>query len=792
MTNLYIFVPFVAMFFVYAFNDREIGQSQESLGALKTAFYQKPFPNIKRVVSDLKAKMRSIDTGSDPLVSPPQRSMPDIRGIDQWRSWFEDVLIPNMWDCTQPRVARPSYTQFGKSMPLGAMRLRTFRMTNNSCSANSFQMKDVGSDTPCWGSHDRDKEVKDPSEWCSSSLRWRKNPTQPGKDLLRYYDCSDVAGTFTTGEIGVYHCGGYVVEIPFNTTCDTVRTLSSMLFEPECSYLDSKSTRFVIVEWFLYTPHAQIYESVKLFFEVTATGAWIENHQLRAFRIRDPSDIGTTTFDAFFFAYVLFFFFVMIRDWNRSWRETKRFLAFPLQLWNFLQALNTVTFVVVLTLHWIWVYQSQYSKVTLPFPGLYPVDLDRLLEIYLTQVYANSVNTVITFLQVLRFLRLNDRLNILSRSIAASQNNLIGVIILFVFIVTAFALTGTVLYGVNLREFRNINTAFVTLLKMLLGQIDYSSMRREQRSFTAAFFWSFEVLGLFLLLNFIIAVLCEGFAVASKSVSLAPVLQVVLRQWYEFRTFMTLSNLQFLLLLKLRGKNRQYLWRRAMECLKDHCAMLEPDEAEKVLMFYSDFRQWLPEDVYRDFGTSYCAILWEDIVYDYVVTSTSERGIELETLSDSIQKGVDKAVSHSLEFPSEVMFTLTDIESHVTRILSKVALRRGADEIEYDVHAQSYFANSRTNSNRSGSRRQTWSSSRRPSATSSDGGAGGLLERSPRKFRSFLSVPGKDDDDGVVKGGSSNSSRRNSDSDTVKEETQPGMEIPTIKAEEDEETCSAL
>jgi len=48
-------------------------------------------------------------------------------------------------------------------------------------------------------------------------------------------------------------------------------------------------------------------------------------------------------------------------------------------------------------------------------------------------------------------------------------------------------------------------------MRMLLGDFDYPSLRRENRVLAGLFFWSFSVLCLFLLLNFIIAIIVEAY-----------------------------------------------------------------------------------------------------------------------------------------------------------------------------------------------------------------------------------------------------------------------------------------
>eukprot|EP00760_Papus_ankaliazontas_P001361 PhM_4_TR10454/c3_g1_i1/m.21275 len=713
MHELLVFIPFVVMFILFTMLDRDVSELHKSVNALRTDLEQNIFPEASSVISTLQERLVH-DISNAALNIDYYRTFSQVYNENQYKKWFRERLIPSVWDCSSSLKGstRSYWSRYGKSIPVGAIRIRVQRMTNTSCDSQTTEpaqqvlRKTLShrSPVPCWGAHKKSKEAVDGTGWCSSNLERRRNPSKPSQPLFKFYDCQDVAGTYTTGEIGVYHCGGFITEIPFNTSCSGVQEVARMLFdEPECDLFNTVAARFITVEFFLYTPHIDTYQAVKMFFEITATGAWIPSYQIRSFLVWTETKMPQTVMAALFYVFVLYHLSNLIRDWLESYRETGKAYSFLLEIWSLLQTMNTITFAVVTSVFWVWVADCRRSEIAFPFPNSYPKDLDRILSLYLVQVYGNAFNTVLTFLQFLRFLRLNDRLSILSRSVAACQRNVIGVIVIFVFVITSFALTGVTLYGVKLRGFRNINTAFATLMRMLLGQIDYRAMRTEQRQMTGFFFWSFEVLGLFLLLNFIIAVLTDGFAHASQSVALAPIYEVVWRQWYVLRVSLHPANLRSLILLHVRSKSRPYLWQRLVECFRQHTTLIEDDEAHRAGMFFEDFYAWVPDDVVHHLGVYYAMMLWEDIEYDFLLsagTDVGQRHLEVQsTILEGVKKALDpsdvksraratgvKTSIHVSPFCDDAVFGLLgDVEGHVARIVSKIRTRNAMEmEMEED------------------------------------------------------------------------------------------------------------
>jgi hypothetical protein len=209
--------------------------------------------------------------------------------------------------------------------------------------------------------------------------------------------------------------------------------------------------------------------------------------------------------------------------------------SFLFEIWNFIEFVNLCVFLIVFALQWAWWKQSEDVQAKLPFNNRYPGELENVLYLYLLQVYCNSLNTVLSFLKLLKFLRMNDLLNVLSRTMANCQKNIIGVLVLFLFVVMGYSITANTLFGAGLWSFKDISTSFSSLLRMLMGDFDYPGMRQENRYLSGVFFWSFEILGLFILLNFITAFIADGFDKATENQPKDLLKQQIDDMWKRFR-----------------------------------------------------------------------------------------------------------------------------------------------------------------------------------------------------------------------------------------------------------------
>ena len=75
-----------------------------------------------------------------------------------------------------------------------------------------------------------------------------------------------------------------------------------------------------------------------------------------------------------------------------------------------------------------------------------------------------------------KFLNVNDRISLLWRSLEVAGPDLVAFIIFFFIVFIGFVVTGHLLFGTGVSDFRNFAKAFITLFKMLLGDFNYKDL----------------------------------------------------------------------------------------------------------------------------------------------------------------------------------------------------------------------------------------------------------------------------------------------------------------------------
>ena len=686
-TTLFIYLPFVALFFVFYLNGRDIEVNHMAGSTNQRLYLRARFPSNEQNAASLDSQGFT----DDPRL-PQDKTFFDVRSAREYYEWFRSVLIPNTWDCNLPGYSRQTLFKRGQLQYIGAMKVRFLNTRSESClsptdgvddgfltsalsggssggfsatrgpATNASSLAPASPNTKavyprmsCYSSQSSDALDKRPR--CDKS-----NPARPAEALWRYLSPDDdpKAGS-TTGQLDNYPAGGYTAILPFNATCNQVRAFHGLMaggfalpnastFSAEadpdgCVIVSDAATRFAIAEWFQYGTQTDTFFMGKLFFEITTGGSWVATQQLRMFPVWTTKRLFASIFDIIFFIYVLYFVYRLIYEWILFYRAERKILAFCFDIWNLIEVVNVCTFIAVVVLRWIWWTRSQSSKISFPFANAYPSDLDSLVLLFSYQVYANSINAVMTTLKILKFVQLNKRLNVLTRTLFLCQQALIGVLVIFCFVVLGYCVCATILFGSNMEAFRNVNTSFSSLLFMLLGEFDYPAMRALQPTFAGFYYFSFVILANFLLLNFIVAVLGDGFSQVIADCVLEPLDDSILASLNSVGQFFTVKNLKKVFELRKQGKSRNELLAMTEKYLVEQMEIIATSNPALLDTDYPihlrDLRHWLPEHLYSDLGESYISRIWLDAHHDLDLERQTASYLRRRELEDVVTRATD-------------------------------------------------------------------------------------------------------------------------------------------------------
>lgn len=644
-SDLRVFVVFVVAFCFFFLVGRDINQNHYFAKAVKD-------PLLGSEIAQLKVEKYFVD----------------ISEAYEFNLWVLDVFLYQTIDLDYPT---------GGNFFLGSTRYRTQRVRKDTCTINYdiIPPSMPGSALECYGEYEiLNADTGETTSAYNQVGRWE------------YKSCESIGmGTRTTGIIATYDCGGYMFEVPWwrpvdRSSPDSLANAQMMPFPSEeyermpkniaeklyvepallnnPPFVDNLATRFVVLETFLYQSTLGSFLSIKVYCEQAAGGLWVPNYQVRVFNVWTNDDIAKTVFDGFFLLFILFYVYNFIADLLEFRRREKKTLAFFFNLWNIMEFLNLWIFVVVFGFRIAWIVDSIQADIKideLTYTQKYPVILDDILNNYMFQVYLNSVNTVLTFLKLLKFFRLNDRLNFLTRTLSEAQDSIIGVLFIFLLVVTAFAMTGHGLFGLGVWKFRSVDASFSTLLQMLLGEFDYLEMKNENRVLAGLFFWSYIILALFCLLNFLIGVLMEAFAEVSATRTILPLDSVLVKTFADLKKVLAPANIKRYFSNLIQRTTKERLMSEGIERLKEfrqECYPADgldiPDE-DKQMIYKTMFYDGIGEKLVEQIGEDYLSYVWDDLVYEWDQSKSAEEAIKSKRNLEMTTKGVKMAIGKQLE-----------------------------------------------------------------------------------------------------------------------------------------------
>ena len=339
--------------------------------------------------------------------------------------------------------------------------------------------------------------------------------------------------------------------------------------------------------------------------------------------------------------------------WARHAKKTSQIFSYFFEFWNFLDVVNLCALFCTIGFHFSARRQSlklvRDDGFTTPDSDGYYERLNYIMELYILETYFFTLNVVLSFLKILMFLRLNNRLNILTRTLSATAQNIIGLLIIFTLLVTGYAFCAILLYGTAMFDFRNTSASFSQLFRTLIGEFDYFGMRQEQRSLTFIFFWSYIILGLFALLNFLTAIIGSGFEEeASKSQQL-PLHAQIRRARLRLRNT---HCCRWCSELCSRRRFRQdiitdYLfeYRRSLlgadNLTLDQIADGEEDEPEYVISREA-LGNMIPQTEMDYITEEFLDEMWYEIAEDYEAELHNEEHQEKERITQAYEYGMSK------------------------------------------------------------------------------------------------------------------------------------------------------
>ncbi|KAJ9457164.1 Polycystin-2 [Diplonema papillatum] len=375
---------------------------------------------------------------------------------------------------------------------------------------------------------------------------WEKDTVHEAYTWKSAADFNGSALSYFFGQVANYPPSGHGLVIPLSTNRSTVLRIFDTLangitvggwIDPttgqthppkQVPWID-EATRAIFVELTTYNLNVDLVGKYHLVIEKPPTGLLVPTKNVLTYLFFNINEHGVGYF------VLLVLFIVMIGIQCLTWfsgvadtvkrhllQETGGEMQFFVVLEGLWIAVSTdfwvvFDFVNLSLLVVAWGFRFYWMSIGLPSSSVltlnsYPDEWDSVGEVVSIIAQLEAINALLIFLRIFYFLRLNSKLNLLTKTIAKAKAELMGIVFIFLIVFIAFALMTHVVFGTVLYGYRDFTPTISSLLRMLLGDFDYTEMRNGRQSFAPILFVVFNVVANFLLLNMVVAVLNQAFA----------------------------------------------------------------------------------------------------------------------------------------------------------------------------------------------------------------------------------------------------------------------------------------
>lgn len=130
------------------------------------------------------------------------------------------------------------------------------------------------------------------------------------------------------------------------------------------------------------------------------------------------------------------------------------------------------------------------------------------------ELYGHTLAFVvfILFLKFVKLFRFNKKVLLMISTLKHSYMDLIQFFTAFIVFLFGFALLGFLLFGSDQESFSTAVNAFQTILNLSLGSFDYHTFESDHPILGRLYFLVYVLLAIFILVNMLIAIICDSFA----------------------------------------------------------------------------------------------------------------------------------------------------------------------------------------------------------------------------------------------------------------------------------------
>jgi polycystin 2 len=474
--NLAIYMFFLFLFCMINFQMIDIHKSFEQNDVLKELLVWEEFPY-------------SLDSSVNILSGPMiEKNAYDVKTHEELIEWLEGPFFDNVYSDEYYNESPKNNTFLlgGFNKIINRIQIRQNRVKLKQCP--SFIENEKYHCSFEYSGQNEDKE------------KW-----QIGNRTYNFYN--NMSNMYGISGFGYdYGNGGYQIILPL----DKIKAIKKINELKDNLWIDYR-TRTISINLNIYNPNTNLINVVRILFELTENGRI--DLLLRFYTM--PYTIYKTLLGRFMFAgQVFYMLFILYYIWEEivDIKLANNICQYLIDFWNIIDIINLVMHILTIVAYINWLQDFEViddQKILLQSEKY--IDLFDLAQKYYTIAVFSAFNAFIGFLKIFKYLQLSHRLNVLWVTLKKAFWDISSMFIVFMLIILGFATTGHLIYGTNMREYHSLISSISTVLRLSIGEINYSELLKVNSYFTPVFITSYIFMVVFVMMNMFIAVISEYF-----------------------------------------------------------------------------------------------------------------------------------------------------------------------------------------------------------------------------------------------------------------------------------------
>ncbi|KNC47301.1 polycystin-2 [Thecamonas trahens ATCC 50062] len=324
-----------------------------------------------------------------------------------------------------------------------------------------------------------------------------------GTAPFRYASESEVGGFEVLGRITRYDGGGFVEY--FNGTSSDA---SKMAFLQTNNWLDVQ-TRVVVVDFSTYNANINMFFVGQMVFEFLPSGGVVPSSVFRVIRFYRYPPTASGRFQIFLeltvAAFVLFYVL------QELFEMKQKGIGYLSDGWNFFDIVNLLLFITLFVFRIIITVEFNKLQLTNFEGSLRYYNFTNLVTLSSAEFNILSLNGFLLFFKVLKYARFSKSALIITKTIKRAVLGIAALTVMVMFLLLGFAFFGNQSFGTDVDSYRTFTFSLLTMVRGLLGELDFESLWANNRLMGPIFYLAFVILFVFILMSVYISVIDDAY-----------------------------------------------------------------------------------------------------------------------------------------------------------------------------------------------------------------------------------------------------------------------------------------